>query len=76
MAARTDRPVATLNTTMSPSWKGAAMSFGKKSVPVKICWWAGESDDRAPVGPSRCDTGFSPSTAANSDDTGGSAATR
>jgi len=34
-AASTDRPAATLNTTTSPWWNAAAMSFGKKSVPVR-----------------------------------------
>jgi hypothetical protein len=51
------------------------MTSGKNVVPVRVWRLAAGSDDSAPVGVSRCWTGFSPSTAANSDDTGGNDAT-
>ena len=48
------------------------MSSGKNSRPVRICWLAAGRVASTWPDASRCCTGLTPSTAANSEDTGGS----
>src|SRR5580700_5076970 len=73
--ASTDSAVDTPNTTIRPLWNGLASRPGKNSRPVSVAWLAAGSLASTPVGSSRCWIGFTPSTEANSDDTGGSVAT-
>jgi hypothetical protein len=47
------------------------MSCGKNSRPVSSCWLATGRVDSTCAEASRCCTGLTPSTEANSDDTGG-----
>src|SRR5487761_1618275 len=72
--ASTDSPAETANTTIRPLWNGPASRLGKNERPVSAAWLDAGSRERMP-GPSRCWTGFTPSTEANSDDTGGRLAT-
>src|ERR1700719_3115508 len=74
-AARTDRPADTLNTTIRPLWNGPDKREGKKLRPVSVAWLAAGSFASTPVGASRCCMGVTPSTDANSEETGGSVAT-
>jgi hypothetical protein len=66
------RPSAaeTAKTRTRPSWNGPEMRPGKNSRPVSRLLFAGVSDDSAPYRDSRCCTGFTPSMAANREETG------
>ena len=72
-AAIAASPVATAKTMTRPWWKGPDISDGKNSLPVSTCWLVAGKVARTPDTARRCCTGFTPSTAANSEDTGGSA---
>src|SRR5262249_42956119 len=71
----TDSAADTVNTTISPPWNGPCSRLGKNDCPVSAAWLAAGSADSAPVGASRCWIGFTPSTEANSEETGGKVAT-
>lgn len=73
--ASTDRPAATLNTTIRPLWNGSSSRDGKNVRPVSAAWLAAGSFASTPDGASRCWIGLTPRTEANSDDTGGRVAT-
>lgn len=60
---------------MRPLWNGPDSSDGKKLWPVSAAWLAAGSFASTPLGASRCWTGLTPRTEANSDETGGSDAT-
>src|SRR6516225_6762558 len=69
--ASTDSAAETPNTTIRPVWNGPDSRLGKNSRPVSSARLAAGSLASTPVGASRCPTGFTPSTDANSEDTGG-----
>lgn len=55
-----------------PLWNGPDSSNGKKLLPVSAARLAAGSFASTPLGASRCWTGLTPRTEANSDETGGS----
>src|ERR1700729_3630006 len=69
--ATADSPAATLRTTTRPWWNGCEIRLGKNVRPVRTRWLAAGSEASAPCAASRCCTGLTPRTVANSDDTGG-----
>jgi hypothetical protein len=64
-----------MNTMTKPWWNGPEMRCGKNCLPVRVCWFAGDSLSNVPLGASRCWIGFTPSSDENSDDVGGRPAT-
>jgi hypothetical protein len=73
MAASRARPAPVAKTMARPWWNGAEIRPGKNSRPVRVCRAGAGSAASAPLSASRCRTGFTPSSAANSEDTGGRA---
>lgn len=69
----TARAADTENTTTSPWWNGPEMSSGKNTRPVRTCRDATGKVASTPFADNRCCKGFTPSTAANKDETGGRA---
>jgi hypothetical protein len=60
-----------MNTTTRPWWNGPEISAGKNRLPVMVRWAEAESVGSTRLAASRCCSGFTPRTAANSDETGG-----